>query len=263
MSFWQVARRPRWIAMLVFVLAVSAVFAWLGKWQVERAVITSAQNSIPDQRAVPLSTLASPGVAMTEAAAARRVTVEAQLDTSSVMVLENRLNFGVEGYWVIGRLSTFTNDEPASLPAALGWAPTREIADAAVASIRDSLTAQAFMPMMGRLMPPQQPTAPDPGADPNQLTTMSVAALANIWPLTVPAYYEGYLVLDEPPAGLETIESVPVITDASLNWLNVFYAIEWAVFAGFAFFLWYRLVRDALNREIEEQASDEAPLLLN
>jgi cytochrome oxidase assembly protein ShyY1 len=263
MTFWQVARRPRWIALLVFVMAVAAVFAWLGKWQVERAVISSAQNSIPDQRAVPLSTLASPGVAMTEAAAARRVTVEAQLDTSSVMVLANRLNFGVDGYWVIGRLTTFTNNEVASLPAALGWAPTREVADAAVAGIRDSFTVEAFMPIMGRLMPPQQPTAPDPGADPTELTTMSVAALANIWPLTVPTYYEGYLVLDEPPAGLDTIESVPVITDASLNWLNVFYAIEWVVFAGFAFFLWYRLVRDALNREIEEQAPDEAPLLLN
>lgn len=263
MSFWQVARRPRWIAMLVFVLAVAAVFAWLGKWQVERAVISSAQNSIPDQRAVPLSTLASPGVPITEAAAARRVTVEAQLDTSSVMVLQKRLNFGVEGYWVIGRLATFTNNELASLPAALGWAPTREVADEAVASIRDSLTAEAFLPIMGRLMPPQQPTIPNPGADPTELTTMSVAALANIWPLTVPTYYEGYLVLDEPPAGLETIESMPVITDASLNWLNVFYAIEWVVFAGFAFFLWYRLARDALNREIEEQESDEAPVVLN
>jgi len=263
MSFWQVARRPRWIAMLVFVLAVAAVFAWLGKWQVERAVISSAQNSIPDQRAVPLSTLASPGVPITEAAAARRVTVEAQLDTSSVMVLQKRLNFGVEGYWVIGRLATFTNNELASLPAALGWAPTREVADEAVASIRDSLTAEAFLPIMGRLMPPQQPTIPNPGADPTELTTMSVAALANIWPLTVPTYYEGYLVLDEPPAGLETIESMPVITDASLNWLNVFYAIEWVVFAGFAFFLWYRLARDALNREIAEQESDEAPVVLN
>jgi cytochrome oxidase assembly protein ShyY1 len=249
--------------MLVFVLAVAAVFAWLGKWQVERAVISSAQNSIPDQRAVPLSTLASPGVPITEAAAARRVTVEAQLDTSSVMVLQKRLNFGVEGYWVIGRLATFTNNELASLPAALGWAPTREVADEAVASIRDSLTAEAFLPIMGRLMPPQQPTIPNPGADPTELTTMSVAALANIWPLTVPTYYEGYLVLDEPPAGLETIESMPVITDASLNWLNVFYAIEWVVFAGFAFFLWYRLARDALNREIEEQESDEAPVVLN
>jgi surfeit locus 1 family protein len=36
------------------------------------------------------------------------------------------------------------------------------------------------------------------------------------------------------------------------NWLNVFYAIEWVVFAGFAVFLWFRLVRDAFEREHEE-----------
>ena len=256
MSFWQVARRPRWIAMLVFVLAVAALFAWLGKWQVERAVVSAAQNSIPDQRAVPLSTLASPGEHMTEDAAARRITVEAQLDTSSVMVLANRLNFGADGYWVIGRLNTFSNNESASLSAALGWAPTRADADKAVAVIRDSLTVEAFLPVMGRYMPTQEPVPPAPDADPNELTRMSVAALANIWPETAPPYYEGYLVLDEPLAGLETIESVPVITDASLNWLNVFYAIEWGVFAGFAMFIWYRLVKDARQRELDEAATD-------
>ena len=160
MSFWQVARRPRWIAMLVFVLAAAALFAWLGKWQVERAVVSAAQSSIPDQRAVPLSTLASPGQHMTEDAAARRITVEGQLDTSSVMVLNHRLNFGADGYWVIGRLNTFSNNERASLSAALGWAPSREDADKAAAVIRDSLTVEAFLPVMGRYMPTQQPGPP-------------------------------------------------------------------------------------------------------
>ena len=32
----------------------------------------------------------------------------------------------------------------------------------------------------------------------------------------------------------------------------MFYAIEWVVFAGFAVFLWYRLVKDAVQREREE-----------
>lgn len=30
----------------------------------------------------------------------------------------------------------------------------------------------------------------------------------------------------------------------AINWLNLFYAVEWVVFAGFAIFFWYRLVRD-------------------
>jgi hypothetical protein len=37
-----------------------------------------------------------------------------------------------------------------------------------------------------------------------------------------------------------------------VNWLNIFYAAEWAIFAGFAFYLWYRLAKDAWEREVEE-----------
>ena len=251
MTFWQVARRPRWIAMLVFVLAVAAVFAWLGKWQVERAVISAQQNSVTDQRAVPLDTLSTPGKPVTDDAAARRVTVEAQLDTSSVMVLAHRLNYGVDGYWVIGRYTTFSNNETASLAAGLGWARTQQEAEQVVAQLKDSFTAQGFLPITGRYMPSQQPVEPAAGEDPSLPTTMSVAALANIWPAGVPTYFDGYLVIDNPPTGLDAIESVPPIIDANLNWLNVFYAIEWVVFAGFAIFIWYRLVQDARQREID------------
>jgi len=45
-------------------------------------------------------------------------------------------------------------------------------------------------------------------------------------------------------AGLETIDSVPPLPVGAINWLNLFYAVEWVVFAGFAIFFWYRLVRD-------------------
>jgi surfeit locus 1 family protein len=35
---WAVARRPRWIALLVLALVLAAVFAFLGKWQLERSI---------------------------------------------------------------------------------------------------------------------------------------------------------------------------------------------------------------------------------
>ena len=46
-----------------------------------------------------------------------------------------------------------------------------------------------------------------------------------------------------------------------MNWLNIFYAAEWAVFAGFAFYLWYRLAKDAWEKEVEdfEDATGLAP----
>ena len=61
--------------------------------------------------------------------------------------------------------------------------------------------------------------------------------------------YFAYVTAAEPAAGLEAIASPPPEESVELNWLNVFYAVEWAVFAGFAIFLWYRLVRDAVERE--------------
>jgi surfeit locus 1 family protein len=72
-----------------------------------------------------------------------------------------------------------------------------------------------------------------------------------------PVYF-GYLTTAEPAAGLEAIASPPPEESVELNWLNIFYAVEWAVFAGFAIFLWYRLVRDAVERERDEAAEAEA-----
>jgi surfeit locus 1 family protein len=43
-----------------------------------------------------------------------------------------------------------------------------------------------------------------------------------------------------------------------LNLLNVFYAIEWVIFGGFAIYLWYRLVRDAVERDDEEATAGSA-----
>lgn len=34
------------------------------------------------------------------------------------------------------------------------------------------------------------------------------------------------------------------------------YAVEWVVFAGFAFYLWWRLVKDAHERQLEEERLD-------
>ena len=63
-----------------------------------------------------------------------------------------------------------------------------------------------------------------------------------------------YLVADggeELPTGLVAIDSPAPAEGSSVNWLNIFYAIEWAIFAGFAFYMWYRLAKDAWEKEIE------------
>jgi hypothetical protein len=42
-----------------------------------------------------------------------------------------------------------------------------------------------------------------------------------------------------------------------VNWLSAFYFLEWMLFAGFAVFLWWRLVRDEQIRLAAEAADDK------
>ena len=70
--------------------------------------------------------------------------------------------------------------------------------------------------------------------------------------------YFGYVTAAEPIEASTRSSSPPPEQSVELNWLNIFYAIEWVVFAGFAVFLWYRLVRDAVEREREEAEAEAA-----
>ena len=49
-------------------------------------------------------------------------------------------------------------------------------------------------------------------------------------------------------AKLDEIDAV-LEPAAAINWLTLFYAAEWVLFAGFAIFLWGRTVKDAVERE--------------
>ena len=247
------ALKVRWIAFLLFVMALAAAFAWLGQWQLERAILSSQPVDTESEIVVPLQELQEPGVAVSEIAGGHMTEVTGYLAPDAYTLLTGRLNHGESGYWVVGRFLT----PDASLPVALGWSASEDTALA----VLDDLSAQPVAEpatITGRFMPTEAPTVPSADLNPFTENTLSVASLVNLWPDFTGAVYEGYLVADIAPAGLEVIESVPPMNEGSVNWLNIFYAVEWIVFAGFAFFIWWRLVKDAYERELEEQALLEA-----
>jgi len=243
----QLALTPRWIALLVLALVVAAVFAWLGKWQVERAIIQGAKDSYDTEVAVALDRIAQPATPLTTDAAGRRVTFDATLDPSSLVVVGNRVNEGAIGCWVTGRLVGASG----ALAVALGWAPTIEDCQTTKDEMSGEPIIQALVTWTGRYSPPEMPEAPGTSIDPRALDYMSVAALYNIWPESSSPVFAGYVIAEHDIPGLKRISSTPPISDASLNLLNVFYAVEWALFAGGAVFLWWRLLRDDWERRTE------------
>lgn len=253
-TFKQVALRPQWIGVLIGCLLVSGIFALLGQWQIERAVEQGQRDERDTETAVPLETMAQPGEPLTTDAGGRMVSLVGD-DTADYRVLAGRSQEGRVGWWITGRaLVEQPTGEPASLAVAWGWsaseADARETAEALAAH------AGTVGPgtIVGRYLPSEAPT--DGDIREHTREAMSVAALVNEWPDWNGRAYTGYLVVDPAASevavvGDEPIVSLPPEQNTQLNWLNVFYAIEWIAFMGFALYLWYRLVKDARERDIE------------
>lgn len=249
-SMWQVARRGRWIAMLALSLVISAVFAWLGHWQLERS-IESGQVANPETETVKvLSDVTEPQTPFYDKVGGQMVTVTGEFAPGDFRVVSDRVNDGELGYWLIGRLVDDANG--ASTAVALGWSADESDATEAEADV----PVGTELTLTGRYSPSEAPS--DGDFENGRETVVSIASLVNEWSDFDGSVYGGYVVAADSWGELEQISSPAPDSDVSLNWLNIFYAIEWVVFAGFAIFLWFRLVRDAYEREIDE--AEEARL---
>ncbi len=248
----EVMLRPWWIGMLGFALLVAAVFAWLGQWQLGRAIDTNPPPPGITEQVQPIADVLAPGEYLPEPLVGQRVEVAGSFVPGDFLVVSSRFNGGVEGYWVTGQLRIETT-APTSVAVALGWTADRAAADAAASA----LNADPVDPVTitGRLISDEGPALPPKGAAATEMTRMSPAALLGWWhEIDRLSVYRPYLVADGGetlPTGLVAIDSPAPVEGSNVNWLNIFYAVEWAIFAGFAFYMWYRLAKDAWEKEVE------------
>jgi len=243
----EVMLRGRWIGVLLLCLVVAGVFAWLGQWQLARAIDTDPPPPGATEQVRPLTEVIEPGQYLPEPLGGQKVGTGGEWVAEDFIVVSSRFNDGEEGYWVTGQLRVA---ERTALAVALGWAPTREKADAAA----EALTEQGAVDveLTGRLIDDEGVELP-PADDVFALTRMSPAALLGQWhDIEQLDVYRPYLASLTAPTGLIDIHSPAPVEKSPINWLNIFYAAEWAIFAGFAFYLWYRLARDAWEREVED-----------
>lgn len=244
----EVMLRGRWIGMLLLCLVVAGVFAWLGQWQLERAIDTDPPPAGATEQVRPLSEVIEPGEYLAEPLVGQRVETSGTWIADDFLIVSGRFNDDAEGYWVTGQLRVA---ERTSIAVAIGWAPDRETADAAVADLAASADG-TVVDVAGRIISDEGPAVP-PRDDPDRIDRMSTAALLSRWHDTAQLdVYRPYLAASEATAGLTDISSPAPEEQSPINWLNIFYAVEWAIFAGFAFYLWYRLAKDAWEREVEE-----------
>lgn len=267
-SLAKVMRRPKWIGALLLALLVAGVFAWLGQWQLGHAITLENEHAVDAEAVRPISEATEPGGTVTDQVAGTVLSASGSFVAGDFDVVEQRTNGGALGAWTIGHLVVpgESGAPDGHLAVALGWAPDRASAERALAAVEDRL-ADVQVDLEGRYMPSDGPVRPEAGADPRRLLSMAPAQLVNLWQPFEGRAYAGFLVLHPSDAGagvdagegefnklgladlgLDPIDSVPPLPVETINWLNLFYAAEWVVFAGFAVFFWYRLARDDWER---------------
>lgn len=253
-------RRPQWIAALLFAMLVAAGFAWLGQWQLGFAIQAEDDAAVSTEVARPIDALTDAGMPVDDTAAGMVTELSGTLVPGDFRIVEQRRQGDATGAWVTGHL----RGERGSLAVAVGWAESVPNAERAIAQLEEQLAEPSTeLFVEGRYMPSDGAVEPKPDEDVGRIVSMAPAQLVNLWQPFEGLPYAGFLVL-HPAAdgqaldaaalealGLEPIDSVPPLPVEKVNWLNLFYAVEWVVFAGFAIFFWYRLARDAWEKEHE------------
>jgi surfeit locus 1 family protein len=244
-SMLGIALRPKWIAALLLALAIATGFAALGQWQLSRSIESGALPQVETEQAVPLESVANPNGPLRTDAVGQVVDATVTFVPGDSIVLVDRLIQTDRGSWVVAHAVTSGGE---SIAVALGWAEDEDAASAALREFESSI-ADSPGPVLlaGRLVPSESPQESDFEA--GRHTALSVAELINLWADAPAGVYGGYIISNDPPPGLQQIPSPPPEQEVSLNLLNLFYAAEWVIFAGFAVFLWWRLVRDEWEKE--------------
>lgn len=258
------ALKPRWIAALLLALVISTVFVVLSQWQFSRSTQTAEQPTVTTEEVKPLTSIFKPGETMYASSADHVVSMTGRFEPGKQVIIRDRLQNGEKGYWVV---DAFVVDGAPVLqgagatpytviPVARGWIANPGQAPAA---------PEGTLTLTGRLLPAEAPVA-SKNLPAGQLAVLSTAELMNIWQVSS---YQGFVVSfsEVGPAGdvgahavsgdLKGISVEAQPPNQNFNWLNLFYAVEWIVFAGFSVFLWWRLVADDFRRENEPEFDDD------
>lgn len=269
----RLALTPRWIAGLLLAVAFATGFMMLSRWQLGAADQGQIIADPAKEHARELTEVVTPLSPVFAEEADSKVIAHGHYDLDSVVIIESRVHDGRQGWWSVARFipdeqpeaAEGSVGEPYSIGVARWWAEEPEQAAAAQ-------VPEGELWLAGRLVANEAPVPLKDGPERIDaapvIGSAATAQLTNVWdaPLyagIVTAEAEAgerseALAEDEtvrpeaapqnPGEGLEEITTRQV-TDESLDWLNVFYAVEWLVFAGFAFYLWGRMLVDARRRE--------------
>ncbi len=236
---------PRMLGLhLLGALAVTAAVL-LGLWQLHawQTGRDLEARDLAGAAALPLGQVMTPDGPFPADQVGRPVTFSgAWVPQSTVLVADRRLD-GRTGVWAVTPVAVCSAGEDCARASAMlvvrGWAPSAQ---------QVPPPPRGRVELTGWLQPGEGAGIPDPDPRDDVLPEMRIASAIQHVDQDL---YGGYVIArDGTPAeslAPVTPDSLPK-PDATTKLRNLLYAVEWWVFGGFALFLWWRWVRDELDR---------------
>jgi cytochrome oxidase assembly protein ShyY1 len=249
----------RVMGLHLLTIAVVTAFLLLGRWQLGVFQDSGKPQALTDPAPVSVTTLAQVGGPMLNAAVGRKVTAEGVYDAGRQLLVADRrphvdapggnVSRG-DGYWVLTPLRL---DDGTLMPVVRGWVAEPDDPGTAVPAERATV--------QGRLRPPQGTDSvqrrPE-GVPAGQVQTVSTGELINLW--SGQKVRNGFVVAQPAAGSLTQVEASPPVVGGTLTWRNLAYAANWWIFAGFAVFMWFHFVRDAVRSDRDRGRSPEMVL---
>lgn len=237
--------KPRWLGLFAFVLAVMVSFGALGLWQLSVARDNGRAEQVRAAPTLPVADVAAvltPHSSFPHDGEGRRIKATGRYDGSAQVLVTPRLLRGERGYWVVTPL--VVRSTGARIAVVRGF-----VTDPAQAAAPDVATE---VTVSGTLAPgesPAQDNAPAGTVLPDgQMTALDLSSLVNRWP---GGLYNAFVFATAEQPDLSSADSPavqrvppPALAGGGLQWRNAAYAVQWWVFALFAAYMWWRMVRD-------------------
>ena len=111
----EVMLRPQWIGMLLLCLVVAGVFAWLGQWQLARAIDTNPPPPGATEEVRPLEDVAGPGEYLPEPLVGQRVETAGSFVPGDFVVIASRFSPSCEPQRLHGRIGNASSDASSAM----------------------------------------------------------------------------------------------------------------------------------------------------
>lgn len=244
------ALRPRSLGLLALALALIAGFIWMGMWQLDVAREKGRTQALQEAQArpeVPLSQLITPHQPFPADGSLRKVTVTGRYDPSGQVLVTPRRLDGTTGAWVVTPLVVASTGARVAVVRGFVARPS----DARPPTTTGRVT------VAGALAPGESPSTAT-SLPKGQMGSIDLSVLLNTWGGDI---YNAFVfaTAEHPDATLSSgsvVRVPPPTPKAGFDKRNAAYAVQWWVFAAFAAYMWWRVVREEHLRELEDTDTD-------